>query len=97
MAGVAAFYDEDPQGKVKDAHVGVIGAADTPVRLAEVEELLNGNVLDGDLIARARALASETVNPNADIHAAADYRKSLVGTLTARVLRDTMTMNGTRP
>jgi aerobic carbon-monoxide dehydrogenase medium subunit len=97
MAGVAAFYDEDTQGKVKDARVGVIGAADTPVRLAEVEELLNGNILDGDLIARAQALASETVNPNADIHAAADYRKSLVGTLTARVLRDTMTMNGTRP
>jgi carbon-monoxide dehydrogenase medium subunit len=97
MAGVAAFYDEDSKGRVKDAHVGVIGAADTPVRLAKVEQLLDGNVLDDDLVARAQALASESVDPNSDIHAAADYRKSLVGTLTARVLRGTMTMNGTRP
>lgn len=97
MAGVAAFYDLDAQGKVKDAHVGVIGAGDTPVRLAEVEQLLDGKVLDDGLIARAQELASASVHPNSDIHGAADYRKSLVGTLTARVLRGTMTMNGARP
>jgi carbon-monoxide dehydrogenase medium subunit len=87
IAGVAVFYDLDAGGQVVDAHVGVIGAAETPVRLAEVEALLNGRVLD--------ALASASVTPSGDIHAAADYRQSLVGTLTARVLRHTMTMNGT--
>jgi carbon-monoxide dehydrogenase medium subunit len=91
IAGVAAFYDQDAAGRVKDARVGVIGAADTPMRLTAVEDILNGKTLDDALIARAQALASASVEPNSDIHAAADYRKSLVGTLTARVLRSTMT------
>jgi aerobic carbon-monoxide dehydrogenase medium subunit len=94
IAGVAVFYDLDAKRQVLDAHVGVIGAAETPVRLVEVESLLNGRVLDEALITQAQALASASVTPSADIHAAADYRQSLVGTLTARVLRHTMTMNG---
>jgi carbon-monoxide dehydrogenase medium subunit len=95
IAGVAVFYDLDATGQVVDAHVGVIGAAETPVRLTDVEALLNGCVLDEALITQAQALASASVTPSADIHAAADYRQSLVGTLTARVLRHTMTINGT--
>jgi carbon-monoxide dehydrogenase medium subunit len=95
IAGVAVFYDLDASGQMVDAHVGVIGAAETPVRLAEVEALLNWRVLDETLIEQAQALASASVTPSADIHAAADYRQSLVGTLTARVLRHTMTRNGT--
>jgi carbon-monoxide dehydrogenase medium subunit len=94
IAGVAVFYDLEADGKVVGAHVGVIGAAETPMRLAAVEALLNGQVLDEPLIAQAQALACASVTPSADIHAAADYRQSLVGTLTARVLRHTMTMNG---
>jgi carbon-monoxide dehydrogenase medium subunit len=96
IAGVAVFYDQDAAGRVEDARVGVIGAADTPRRLHAVEDILNGNRLDDALIARAQALASNSVEPNSDIHAAGDYRKSLVGTLTARVLRSTMT-TGTTP
>lgn len=88
MAGVALFFDLDREGRIVDPHVGVIGAGDTPMRLTEVEQALAGNVLDDDLIARAKALASKTVEPSSDIHASGDYRKSLVGTLTARALRD---------
>ncbi|MBN9005859.1 MAG: xanthine dehydrogenase family protein subunit M [Rhizobiales bacterium] len=88
IAGVAVFFDIGSDGVIADAHVGVIGAGDTPIRLDAVEQLLNGQRLDEELIGRARHLASETVDPQSDIHAAGDYRKSLVGTLTARGLRD---------
>jgi carbon-monoxide dehydrogenase medium subunit len=94
IAGVAAFFDLDCEQKVGDAHVGVIGAAETPVRLTAVEQLLNGKRLNGELIAKARAVASESVEPNTDIHAASDYRKALVGTLTARALQDAGSMDG---
>jgi carbon-monoxide dehydrogenase medium subunit len=87
LAGVAVFFDLDHQQRAIDVHVGVIAAASTPVRLSNVEGLLNGQVIGGDLISQAQQLAVETIDPQADIHAAADYRKSLVGTLMARALR----------
>ena len=64
------------------------------VRIDAVERLLNGKRLDEDLIGQAARLASGSVAPNSDIHAAADYRKALVGTLTARALRDAAGRNG---
>jgi aerobic carbon-monoxide dehydrogenase medium subunit len=88
IAGVAAFYDLDAGQKVRDAHVGVIGMGSTPQRLQQVEEFLAGKTIDEDVILQAQQLASRAVEPGDDIHAGADYRKSLVGTLTARVLRD---------
>jgi carbon-monoxide dehydrogenase medium subunit len=88
IAGVAVFFDLDREEKISDAHVGVIGAAETAVRLGAVEQLLNGRRLDDEIIAQAKAAASESVDPNTDIHAAGDYRRALVGTLTARALRD---------
>jgi carbon-monoxide dehydrogenase medium subunit len=94
IAGVAVFFDLDDTRHIVDAHVGVIGAAETPVRLGDVEQLLNGQRLEEELIGRAAHLASESVDPNSDIHAVADYRKALVGTLTARALRDAGARNG---
>jgi aerobic carbon-monoxide dehydrogenase medium subunit len=88
MAGVAVFFDLNDAKQVVDAHIGVIGAADTPIRLGAVEQLLNGQRLEEELIGAAARLASQEVDPNSDIHAAADYRRALVGTLTARALRD---------
>jgi carbon-monoxide dehydrogenase medium subunit len=94
IAGVAVFFDLDRQENIVDAHVGVIGAAETPLRLKTVEQVLNGKRLDSDIIAQAKAAASASVDPNTDIHAASDYRKALVGTLTARALRDAGRMDG---
>jgi carbon-monoxide dehydrogenase medium subunit len=91
IAGVAAFYDLDEQRKVRTPHVGVIGMGSTPQRLQEVEAFLAGKTIDEAVILRAQQLASHVVEPGNDIHAGADYRKSLVGTLTARALRDAMT------
>lgn len=91
IAGVAVFYDPDADGRAQNVHVGVIGMGSTPQRLAEVEALLNGQLIDEALIARAQQTASDVVDPGDDIHAGADYRKSLVGTLTARALRSALT------
>jgi carbon-monoxide dehydrogenase medium subunit len=88
IAGVAAFFDLDSDGVVVDAHVGVIGASSTPLRLASVESLLNGRRITEQLIEQARQAARQAIpDPLHDMHAAADYRLSLVGTLTTRVLR----------
>jgi aerobic carbon-monoxide dehydrogenase medium subunit len=87
LAGVALFYDEDASGKAANAHVGAIGVADRPLRLADVERILNGTTIDEAVIAKAEAAASAAVNPADDIHAGGAYRKVLVGVMVERALR----------
>src|ERR687894_570383 len=87
LAAVAAYYAEDDKGRARDAHIGVIGAADTPLRLAAAEQALNGRAIDDGAIAAAAQAASAAVDPPDDIHAPAAYRRALVGTLLERALR----------
>jgi aerobic carbon-monoxide dehydrogenase medium subunit len=87
LAGAALFYDQDENGKARNAHVGAIGAAERPVRLKSAEEALNGRVVDEQTIAASAAAASAAADPPDDIHASAAYRRVLVGTLVERALR----------
>jgi aerobic carbon-monoxide dehydrogenase medium subunit len=86
LAAAMLFYDEDA-GKATNAHVGAIGVGDTPLRLPAVEQVLNGNAIDEDVIAKAEAAASASVDPHDDIHAGGAYRKALVGVMVERALR----------
>ncbi len=86
LAAAMLFYDEEG-GKARNAHAGAIGVGDTPVRLAAVEQVLNGSVIDEATIAKAEAAASASVNPHDDIHASGAYRKALVGVMVERALR----------
>ena len=86
LAAAAVFYDPDAAGKATNAHVGVIGVADRPLRLPSVEAVLNGAIIDAATIAKADAATSAAVDPDDDIHASAAYRKSLAGTMVERAL-----------
>ena len=87
LAGILLFYDEDRQGALSNAHIGVIGASPRPHRLTRVETLLNGHAIDDPLIRQAAATAAEEVDPPDDLHADAAYRRGLVVTLIERGLR----------
>jgi carbon-monoxide dehydrogenase medium subunit len=87
MAAAAVFYDEDARGRAIDPHVGVIGVADRPLRLPGVEALLDGATIDAATIALTEAAAAAAVDPPEDIHASADYRRALAGTMVERALR----------
>ena len=92
MAAAAVWYDQDAGGKARNAHVGVIGVGDRPQRLQQVEAVLNASAIDDATIAQAEAAASAAVDPQTDIHASADYRRALVGTMVERALK--MSRNG---
>jgi carbon-monoxide dehydrogenase medium subunit len=87
LAAILLFYDEDRDGALSNAHVGVIGASARPHRLPAVETLLSGHKIDDDLIRRATVTAAEEVDPPDDLHADAAYRRGLVATLIERGLR----------
>lgn len=88
MAAAAVWYDQDGSGKAKDAHVAIIGVGDRPQRLASVEAVLNGRAVDEATIVQAEAATSAAVDPQSDIHAGAEYRRALAGTMVERALRD---------
>ncbi len=90
LAGAALFYDPDESARAGNAHVGVIGVADRPLRLAAVEDALNGRPVDGETIAAAAAAAHAAVDPADDIHAGAAYRRALVGTMIERALANSV-------
>jgi carbon-monoxide dehydrogenase medium subunit len=87
MAAAAVYYDEETDKKVRNAHVGVIGVADRPLRLPSVEAVLNGQIIDEALIAKAEAATSAAVDPPDDIHSSGAYRKALVGVMVERALK----------
>ena len=87
MAAAAVFYEQDERGKARNAHVGVIGVGDRPMRLNAPEDVLNGQTIDEATIAKADAATSAAVDPQDDIHASAAYRRALVGTMVERALR----------
>jgi aerobic carbon-monoxide dehydrogenase medium subunit len=86
LAAAAVFYDDD-SGTARNAHVGVIGVADRPLRLPSVEAVINGRAVDDTVIAEAEAAASAAVDPADDIHASGAYRKALVGVMVERALK----------
>jgi carbon-monoxide dehydrogenase medium subunit len=86
IAGVALHYHL-VGGKIADIHIGAIGVGDRPLRLHAVEAVLNGQKLDDVAIENAAKKARESVDPPSDIHAPAEYRRALLGTLLARALR----------
>ena len=86
LAGVAALVALDDDLRVVTARVGCLGVADTPLVL-DLAAALGHRPPDSCDWAAAAAQAKAAVRPAADIHASADYRRHLVGVLTARTLR----------
>jgi carbon-monoxide dehydrogenase medium subunit len=86
IAGVALHYHL-VGGKIADIHIGAIGVGNRPLRLHAVEAMLNGQKLDDVAIEDAAKTARESIDPPSDIHAPAEYRRALLGTLLARALR----------
>jgi aerobic carbon-monoxide dehydrogenase medium subunit len=80
VCGVGALVELDRDGALSSARTAYLSVSATPLVL-DVSEA-------GDDFAAAAALAREQVNPEADIHATADYRRHLAGVLTERALRE---------
>ena len=68
------------------ARIAVGSVAPTPLRLLEVEAILEGASLSRELLGEAQQLASRCVSPISDVRSSAEYRHHLVGVLVKRAL-----------
>lgn len=71
---------------VEDARVVAIGVGQTAVRIREAEDVLVGESPIDELYREAARVVHDTIAPSDDIHATADYRRSIAEVLTRRSL-----------
>lgn len=74
-------------GSVCQKAIIALGAvAPTPLRMTEVEKIVEGAEITEDVIAKAAKVAAEAVKPIDDKRSSGDYRKRLVEVLVKRAL-----------
>ena len=86
LAGAAAVVTLE-DGRVTEARLAACGVGPGPVRLTRAEAALAGAPLSDEAIEEAAGAAAAEVAPDADVHASADYRRTLIRVVTGRALR----------
>jgi carbon-monoxide dehydrogenase medium subunit len=85
MAGVAAVVTAGPDGAVTAARVALVSVGPGPVLVDLAEAVTGSGTLDR---AAVHDLVDARIEPEADIHASAEYRRHLAHVLTERALHD---------
>jgi aerobic carbon-monoxide dehydrogenase medium subunit len=84
--GVAAVLDMD-KDTVRDAHIVIGAATDTPTRLAKAEAALRGVRVDDSALKRAGDAAAAEAGVIGDAHGSAAYKRELLRVYVARAVR----------
>lgn len=87
LAAAAVTFEQAEQ-RFRNVRIGAIGVADRAIRLAAAERVLEGREVTDVAIAESAAAASAATDPADDIHASDAYRKTLIGVMVERALRD---------
>lgn len=88
LTGAMVRLDLGADGGCRGAAIALIGVEETPIRAHAAEEFLASASIDDAALREAADRAAQNTTPLQDIHASADYRRSLVRTLTYRALSD---------
>lgn len=87
--GVAASVETAPggSGEARRVRVGLGAVSPVPMLVDGLDEIAAGKVVDGDVLDACAAAARDACSPISDARGTADYRRHVVGVLTARALR----------
>jgi len=86
VVGVAALLTLGKGGKIEAVAVGVTGVAAKAYRAAAVEKALRGKKASPQRLAEAASRAGQGIEPLADLHASAEYRREMAVVMTRRAL-----------
>jgi CO/xanthine dehydrogenase FAD-binding subunit len=86
LVGVAALVTLDAEGVCTAAAVTLTGVGPVPTRARAAEGTLVGTRVDGRTAEAAAARVTESVEPDSDIHASAEYRRHVAGVLARRAI-----------
>jgi len=85
IASLAVMLETEGKKCLK-ARLAAGSVAPVPLRLKEVEALLEGKLLTKDLIEKAQELAMKVITPISDIRASRQYRRQILAVLIKRAL-----------
>lgn len=85
-AGVAVYLELDDDGVCREIGIGLTNVSAVPMRLERGEELLRGKKITDELIEQVAVVASEDCEPTSDLRGSEAYKRSLVNTITKRML-----------
>ena len=74
-------------GAISDVRLAFAGLSDVPVRADDAEDLLVGERPSAELFEEAARRATDDVDPPADVHGSAEYRRKAAAALVRRGLR----------
>jgi len=75
------------EGAISEARLAFAGISDVPVRANDAEALLAGKEPSPELFDEAARCATGDIDPPADLHGSADYRRKVAAALVRRGLR----------
>jgi carbon-monoxide dehydrogenase medium subunit len=87
IASLALLIEIDGKRCLK-ARIAAGSVAPVPLRLYQVETLLEGAVISKELVAQAQQLAAEIVSPITDVRSTKEYRRQIVGVQLRRALEN---------
>ncbi len=90
FVSAAAQVELGDDGKAKRIAIGVGAATDFPMRLEAAEKQLIGTSLDADAVRAAVEAALTDIEPLADLHATAEYRRRAAVHLARRAIADAL-------
>lgn len=93
-AGVAVYLELDDDGVCREIGIGLTNVSAVPMRVERAEELLRGKKITEDLIEQAGAMAAEDCEPTSDLRGSEAYKRSLVHTLTKRMMNKALERAG---
>jgi CO/xanthine dehydrogenase FAD-binding subunit len=95
LVGAVALLQMDDHAFCREARLTMFGVGGTPLRLQRVEEMVAGQPIDDRLLNDIARAVAETLEPDSDIHASAEYRQEVGGVVARRALEAaTGTPNG---
>ncbi len=86
-AGVAVQLTVDGSGTCSYVGIGLTNVNSTPMRALRSEQMLNGQVVNQELIDQAAEAASQDCSPSADLRGDEQYKRAMVGVLTKRTIK----------
>ena len=85
-AGVAVHVELDDNGVCQQVGIGLTNVSAVPMRLERGEEVLRGQTITDELIEQVGKIASEDCEPESDLRGSEAYKRSIVDTITKRML-----------
>jgi len=75
-------------------YLAMSSVAPTPIRLTQLEQMLNSHPLSADLAERAALEVRQQIKPISDVRASAEYRLHLAGIFVKRAVNRLLVMGG---